>query len=417
MTKIVSRKRIQRQHFVVPSETCHVPRRRWRILPPEVIHIILELLKDDKSTLRACSMAARDFSQPALSHIGRHITLNYVPRIKLCTQLLAAHSAFQHVRSLDLGITSKTSNPGDYLEEQFAILDIFAQRQTLTRLWLSRIPFPSFEPDQRGKIRDMVAAFGSSVNDLGLYECQFLSRVDMISFILAFPLCDSLYVRDCVAGGDGSAGNMFSGLPKHKLSLDALELTSTPTDQPPADALPIIDTSSLIEDAALDVSKLTVLICNVESATQATSVAMATSNSPVQYFQLGCAEAGGFQVFLNPLSKMWSLEYLTIRPLAHRTDLPFWQDAFRNFPTLPRLRELTLTVHYPRSSAFDMTFWTYMDGLIGQNDIFPRSMHVDIRVTFRSVRPRSGWASRLFSSFNSLRRSRVVKLWGNCYWR
>ena len=118
-------------------------------------------------------------------------------------------------------------------------------------------------------------------------------------------------------------------------------------------------------------------------------------------------------MFLNPLAKTWPLEYLTIRPLAHTTNLPFWQDAFRNFPSLPRLRELTLTVHYPRSSAFDMTFWTYMDGLIGQNGIFPRSMHIDIRVTFRSVRPGSGWVSRLFSSFSSLRRSRVVKLWGN----
>ena len=268
---------------------------RWRILPPEVIHIIVGLLKHDKATLRACSLATRDFSQPALSCIGRHITVNYVPRIKLCARLLTANSAFQHVRSLDIGVTSKSSSPKDYLTEQLTILDIFSQRQTLTRLWLSKIPFPSFESSQRENIQNIVAALGSTVNDLGLYECSFLSRSDVISFICAFPHCDSLYVRDCVMGGGESAGDMFSGLPKHKLSLEALELTSTSPGRVDASVSPIIDVSSLIEDADLDVSKLSVLICNVESDKQAHSVVTATSSSPVQHLELSCAEPGGFQ--------------------------------------------------------------------------------------------------------------------------
>ena len=244
--------------------------------------------------MRACSLAAREFSRAALSHVGRHITVNHVRRIKQCAALLTANSAFQHVRSLDLGVTSKSSNSENYLGEQLTILGIFAQHQTLTRLWLSKIPFPSFDPDQREKIRNIVVALSSTVNDLGLYECRFLSRVDMISFICTFSHCDSLYVRDCVADGGGCAGNMFSGLPKHKLFLDALELTSTLPNRPPTDAPPTIDVSSFIEDAALDVSRLSTLICDIWSTEQARSVAATTSVSPIQHFQLGCAEPGGF---------------------------------------------------------------------------------------------------------------------------
>jgi len=232
---------------------------------------------------------AREFSRPALSYIGRHITINYVPRIKKCVQLLTSLSAFQHVRSLDIGVTSKSSNPEDYLEEQLTILEIFAQRQTLTRLWLSNLPFPSIESCKREKIQDIVTALSSTVNSLGLYGCRFTSYADMISFVRAFPHCDSLYIRDCVTGGEKSAGAMFSGLTKHKLSLDTLELTSGSSNGL------IIDVSSLIKDAALGVSQLSALICGVGSAEQARCVAMATSASPIQYFQLTCTESDGFQ--------------------------------------------------------------------------------------------------------------------------
>jgi hypothetical protein len=262
----------------------------WRLLPPEIIHIIVKLLEHDKASLRACSLAAREFSRPALSCIGRHITVNSVPRIEQCAQLLTAHSAFQHVRSLDLGVTSKKSKSRDYLEEQLIILEVFAQRQTLTCLWLSNVPFPSIESSQRGKIRNLVTALSSTVNNLGLYGCQFPSYTDLISFIRAFPLCDLLYIRDCVTDGESSSENMFSGLPEHKLSLDALELTSAATSS----GL-VVDASSLIEDAALDVSRLTVLICRVASAKQSRCVAMATSASPIQHIQLACADPDGFQ--------------------------------------------------------------------------------------------------------------------------
>jgi hypothetical protein len=203
--------------------------------------------------------------------------------------MITANSAFRHVRSLDLGVTSKGSNPKDCLEEQLTILEIFAQRQTLTRLWLSRVPFPSIESSRRVPIRDLVAALSSSISDLGLYECQFASHVDLISFIRAFPHCDSLYVRDCVADEKGSSENVFSGFPEHNLSLEALELTSSSSNGR------IIDVSSLIEDAGLGVSQLSTLVCNFASTEQARSVATITSASPIQHFHLACREPGGFQ--------------------------------------------------------------------------------------------------------------------------
>ena len=96
------------------------------------------------------------------------------------------------------------------------------------------------------KIQDVVIALSSTVNDLGLYECLFPSYADMISFIRAFPHCDSLCIRNCVAGAKDSSGDVFSGLPGHKLSLNTLELSFSSSDRL------IIDVSSLIEDADLD---------------------------------------------------------------------------------------------------------------------------------------------------------------------
>ena len=134
----------------------------------------------------------------------------------------------------------------------------------------------------------MVTALSSTVDNLGLYECRFPSYTDMISLIRAFPQCDSLFIRDCVTGSDFPE-SMFSGLPEHKLSLRILELISTAPDGP------IIDFSSLIEDAALDVSQLSALACCVASTGQAQYVAMATSAPQIQHIQLACANSGGLQ--------------------------------------------------------------------------------------------------------------------------
>ena len=203
--------------------------------------------------------------------------------------MLTTNSAFLHVRSLDLGVVSRNWDPASYLEEHLVILDIFAQRRTLTRLWLSRFPFSSIKSCQTAKIRDIVAALGSTVSDLGLYECRFPSSTDMISLVRAFPHCDSLYIRDCLTGGKSAAGDAFSVLQEYKLSVNVLELTCSSSDRS------TIDISSLIEDACLDVSRLSALTCHLKSTEQARSVAISVSGSPIQHLQLACTESGGFQ--------------------------------------------------------------------------------------------------------------------------
>jgi len=415
-------KRSYRSNHSTPS--------RWRILPPEITHIIVELLKDDKDTLHACSLASREFSCPALSYIGRHITINHVPRIKQCMELLTAHSAFQHVSSLDLGVTSKSSNPEDYLEEQLTILGIFARRQTLTCLWLSNVPFPSIGSSQEEKIQDVVTALSSTVDNLGLYGCRFLSYADMISFIRAFPRCNSLYIRDCVTTSENPAENMFLGLPEHKLSLTILELTSTSSNRR------IVDVSSLVGDAGLDVSQLSALTCCFGSAEQARCVAMATSASRIQHFQLACTESGGFQgacevpndlypvlsfsrlvqAFLNPMVKRWPLESLTIGPLYRRTNRAFWHDTFKDFPTVTQLKELTIIYYYPNANAFDTSCWVYLNSLFCQRDIFPLFTEVDIRATIQSSPLNNEQRLALYRALGSLSMRRTVKIWGKSEW-
>ena len=163
---------------------------------------------------------------PCLSSADTSHSTTYTTYIRQCARILTTNFAFlQHVRSLDLGVVGRGSNPEDYLNEQFTILEIFAQRKSLTRLWLCGFPFPSIESGRRAKIRDIVTTFGSTVSDLGLYGCGFPSYADMISLIRAFPHCDSLYIRDCITYGEDTAASMFSGLPEHNLSLNLLELT------------------------------------------------------------------------------------------------------------------------------------------------------------------------------------------------
>ena len=64
----------------------------------------------------------------------------------------------------------------------------------------------------------------------------------------------------------------------------------------------LIDVSNLIEDAALDVGSLTALVCDVGTFEKTQCVAAAVFASPVEQFQVACAEPEGFQGMHTPLS-------------------------------------------------------------------------------------------------------------------
>ena len=227
-------------------------RPRWHILPPEIIRMILQYLVNDKATLRACSQTAHDFRYTALSFLGRHLTINTVDRLKGCTSLIAK-GAFQHVRSLDLGVNNKRVILEEYWRAYLVILKAFAQYRALNRLWLSEIPFNFVGRSQKKNLRETILALGSTVTELGLYGCHFSSYEEMISLVRSFPFCNSLFIGDCVSGEQATAENVFTGLPEHKLSIRDLQLSSSSSNDL------LIDVSNLIEDAALDVGPLTSL--------------------------------------------------------------------------------------------------------------------------------------------------------------
>jgi len=249
---------------------------------------------DDEDTIRACSRLSREFRYVALSCLGRHLTINTVDRLKECAQLVAA-GAFQHIRSLDLGINDGRPILEAYWKDYLVILGAFARYRTLDRLWLSEMPFNLSRPDQEEDLREVITVLGSTVAELGLYGCRFSSYEEMISLIRSFPLCNSLFLSDCVTRGKPAVGNAFAGLPEHRLNIKDLQLSSS------LSAGTLIDVSNLIEDAALGVESLTALVCDVGSSEKTRRVAAAVSASPVEQFQVACTEPGGFQGGRTPL--------------------------------------------------------------------------------------------------------------------
>ena len=288
MSQSPLRSRTQTPHPRLPST-----RPRWSILPPEIIRMILQYLATDKETLHACSWAARDFRHVALSFLGRHLAVKTVDRLRVCTRMIR-RGAFQHVRSLDLGVGNKNIILEEYWKGYIAILGSFARYRALGRLWLTEVPFTFLQKSQKKKLRETITILGTTVTELGLYECHFSSSEEMISLIRSFPLCGSLFVRNCITGEQATGGNAFAGIPEHGLTIKDLRLSATLS----SDLL--IDISNLIEDAALDVRSLTSLFCDVGNSERTRRVAAAVSLSPVEQFQVACTQPGGFQGECTP---------------------------------------------------------------------------------------------------------------------
>ena len=76
-------------------------------------------------------------------------TTSHVRRVK---QRTPSNSAFQHVHSLCLDVTTANLAPQAYLEE-FFVAGVFVQRRTLTCLWLANSPFPLLGFDKVGEVR------------------------------------------------------------------------------------------------------------------------------------------------------------------------------------------------------------------------------------------------------------------------
>jgi len=268
------------------EQTSHsVPRRP--VLPPEIIHIIMEIIGKDRETLSASALAAREFSFAALCCLGRHIAVNSVPRLRECANLVTKDSAFQHVRSLDLGITTKRVIHEKDWVDYLVILETFARRRTLTRLWLSEVPFYFSKRGNEGTVANIITSLTATVNELGLYSCHFSCYAEMISLIRAFPLCTSLYVRDCVTRKPPK-DDIFAKLPQHTPSISDLELTASSGHRF------LIDLSTLIKDAALDISSLTGFSCDMTTADAVRHTMVTVVAPPIERLQLICDKPQGF---------------------------------------------------------------------------------------------------------------------------
>jgi len=247
----------------------------------------MEMLGSDRETLSACSLVAREFTFAALCCLGRHITVNTVRRLRECVNLVTKGPAFQHVTSLDLGITTNRKIYKRDWDDYLIILEVFASRRTLTRLWLSEIPLYFAKRGKEETVRSTITSLAATVNDLGLYSCHFSCYTEMISLVRAFPLCTSLCVHDCVTRKTPGEDS-FAQLPQHTLHIDGLGLSSSSHHKF------LIDLSNLIKDAALDISSLVSFSCDMTAANAACRATMAATDAPIERFQLVCEEATGF---------------------------------------------------------------------------------------------------------------------------
>ena len=281
------------------------------------------MLGTDRKTLTACSLIAREFTFAALCHLGRHITINTVHRLRECASLISKDTAFQHVRSLDLGITTKGVVRRRDWNDYLIILEAFARRRTLTCLWLSEVHFCFSKHGRQEAVRNAIVSLTTTVNELGLYSCRFSRYAEMISLVRAFPLCTSLYVRDCVANRGTPGVDMFAELPQHTLHISDLELTSS------SDHRSLISVSNLVEDAALDISSLASFSCDMSTSDAARHTVMTAVASPIERLQLACDEAEGFHgtsrssnnardsLIMTTLSKFWRTQRSPGGHLSH----------------------------------------------------------------------------------------------------
>ena len=114
------------------------------------------------------------------------------------------------------------------------------------------------------------------------------------------------------------------------------------------------------------------------------------------------------------MKETWSLKSLTIGPLSHKLNRTLWGDVLRDFPLVPRLKELTVVYYFPSDEALESTCWDPFDNLFGRGDVFPRYMRVDIRITVQSE-PLSYLQRRtVYFMLPSSSKYRPITFWGLC---
>jgi hypothetical protein len=249
-------------------------------LPNEMIGMIVDELRNDTQTLRACSTVSSLFYHFCKRHLYRCINLDTPDKVD--GFVLASKDAdlrvLRYTHTLSLGVAGMTS--WRYADKLVVVLGIFAEKASIKSLSLKEMKFTLVSRSNLASLIETTGALSRTVSNLKLSDCLFIRREDIESLIRSFPLCKSLRLRRC-SWQSTELAPMFSSLPIHTVSLDELEITTRRT-------LSMYDLSAIVEEDWLDTTGLKSLTYSVIEHSMATKMFNAVQDCHLKNLRISC---------------------------------------------------------------------------------------------------------------------------------
>ena len=89
-------------------------------------------------------------------------------------------------------------------------------------------------------------------------------------------------------------------------------------------------------------------------------------------------------MFIDHLSKKWTLKSLTIGPQLCETNTQFWEEALNNLPPLPCVANVTIVYNFPTAKAVNTDCWQYFDRILTRRTLFPALEWVKVQPSIGS---------------------------------
>lgn len=265
---------------ILSQRSARVPAPTTPPLPNEIIGIIVDELRDDTQTLRACSTVSSLFYHFCKRHLYRTINLDTPDKVD--GFILASEDSNLRVlrctHTLSLGVPGMAS--WRYADKLAVVLGIFAKEASIKSLSLKEMKFTLVSGSSLASLIETTGALSQTVSKLKLSDCLFIRREDIESLIRSFPLCKSLRLRRC-SWQSTQLAPMFSALPAHTVSLDGLEITTRGT-------LSMYDLSAIVERDWLDTTGLKSLTYSVIEHSTATKMFNAVQDCHLENLRISC---------------------------------------------------------------------------------------------------------------------------------
>lgn len=249
-------------------------------LPNEIIGLIVDELRDDTPTLRACSTVSSLFYHFCKKHLYRSINLDTPDKVD--GFVLASGDAdlqiLRYTHTLSLGVAGMAS--WRYADKLVVTLGVFAKKASIRCLSLKEMKFTLVSRSNVAGLIESARALSQTVSELKLSDCLFIRREDIESLVRSFPLCKSLRLRRC-SWQSAQLASMFSSLPTHTVSLKELEITTRRT-------LSTHDLSAIVEQEWLDTTGLKSLTYSVIEHSLATKVLNAVQDCYLENLRISC---------------------------------------------------------------------------------------------------------------------------------